>query len=424
MRVVPDDLFSPSPPDTTPTPPEHLSVVEQEIALADAALAAGSDHDSVSRGIDNTVARNLFQESRRMTTSTAPLRPPSPTSSDDMPMLIDVPFDQWLPDRPDRWHDLRGHQASLAHRLATTEQQVVALTRELLWTRRELMQALVDQRQISREHNDLVREHMLAFEERRAQLREHMDMQSDILHAVRTTAVVDYVDDPSAPTVARHITDVLGPFQSDAPPVYSPPASLFDEPSGSAPPLPTVALRAMSTAVAPVPPSLVTRATVRRQPVGRRPDMPRLSQTCLTAYITVNGLQALVLFDSGSTTDSVSPDFARVAGLSVFELENPVILQLGCVGSRSRINFGATVPIAFGKAVQDVYFDVVNLDRYDAVLGTPFMRRFGVRLDFGSSIIRIDDVSIVALAPEEEERGVGRRVKQFPRRAMTAGNSN
>ncbi|EPS93045.1 hypothetical protein FOMPIDRAFT_1136897 [Fomitopsis schrenkii] len=92
-----------------------------------------------------------------------------------------------------------------------------------------------------------------------------------------------------------------------------------------------------------------------------------MHRTCLTAYITINGLSALVLLDSGSTTDSLSPDFARVARVPVLELENPAVLQLGCVGSRSRISHGTTVPMMWGAFSGEVYFDIVNLDRYDAI---------------------------------------------------------
>ena len=94
----------------------------------------------------------------------------------------------------------------------------------------------------------------------------------------------------------------------------------------------------------------------------------------------VNGLEALVLLDSGSTGDSVSPDFVRVCQAQTFELENPATLQLGCVGSRSRINYGTRVPVSLGEFSAEIYLDVVNLDRYDVVLGTPFMRRHGVQL--------------------------------------------
>ncbi|KAA1478296.1 hypothetical protein DENSPDRAFT_759846, partial [Dentipellis sp. KUC8613] len=67
----------------------------------------------------------------------------------------------------------------------------------------------------------------------------------------------------------------------------------------------------------------------------------------LSAYVTVHGFKVLALFDSGSTSESVTPDVARVAKLPLIELENPATLQLGCIGSKSKINHGAEVRVEF-----------------------------------------------------------------------------
>jgi hypothetical protein len=83
----------------------------------------------------------------------------------------------------------------------------------------------------------------------------------------------------------------------------------------------------------------------------------------MAALVKVNGLEAYALLDSGSTTVSITHDFARVAKLSVLQLVNPVLLQLGTVGSRSMINFGTKARLEVGSAIEDdAYLDVVNLD--------------------------------------------------------------
>ncbi|KAI0044588.1 hypothetical protein FA95DRAFT_1459465, partial [Auriscalpium vulgare] len=109
----------------------------------------------------------------------------------------------------------------------------------------------------------------------------------------------------------------------------------------------------------------------------------------MAAYVEVNGVKAYALFDTGSTTVSVTPDFARVSRIPLTALENPVTLQLGCVGSRSKINFGATVNISVGPVSEAHYVDIVNIDRYDMIVGTPFMYRFGVCLDFAQGTVSI-----------------------------------
>ncbi len=67
---------------------------------------------------------------------------------------------------------------------------------------------------------------------------------------------------------------------------------------------------------------------------------PLREHKCLTMYAKINGVQALTLFDSGCSIDAISPEFAKVANLSTFKLDTPIPLQLGCVDSRSVINFG------------------------------------------------------------------------------------
>ncbi|KZV64353.1 hypothetical protein PENSPDRAFT_553979, partial [Peniophora sp. CONT] len=103
----------------------------------------------------------------------------------------------------------------------------------------------------------------------------------------------------------------------------------------------------------------------------------------LAQYVEFNGVRAYALFDSGSTTTSVTPDFARVAGMRTFELERPVTLYLGCVGSKSKINFGAFGQMTFGAISADpLAMHVVNTDRYDCVIGADTMRKYGMLLDF------------------------------------------
>src|ERR1700733_306731 len=96
----------------------------------------------------------------------------------------------------------------------------------------------------------------------------------------------------------------------------------------------------------------------------------------------IHGLEANVLLDSGCTADSVSPEFTMSANLKVHELEEPVLLQLGMVGSQSNINFGLFTEFELGSVKSTHYFDVINLDWYDAIVGTMFMRKYGLILDF------------------------------------------
>src|ERR1700722_11892812 len=103
------------------------------------------------------------------------------------------------------------------------------------------------------------------------------------------------------------------------------------------------------------------------QPVGTitHPKHVNGEDICLVAYVSINGIRVYMLFDSGSTTDAVSPDLARVAKVPLLTLDQPVTLQLELVHALT-------------------FLDIANLDKYDCILGTPFMTQHKIVLDLGS----------------------------------------
>ena len=63
-----------------------------------------------------------------------------------------------------------------------------------------------------------------------------------------------------------------------------------------------------------------------------------------------------------------SSRFVRAAGIKAFELKCPIGLQLACMGSKSTINYGTSTTIMVSKTNVKEYFDITNVDYYDAVL--------------------------------------------------------
>ncbi|KAF8232171.1 hypothetical protein L208DRAFT_1273491, partial [Tricholoma matsutake] len=126
------------------------------------------------------------------------------------------------------------------------------------------------------------------------------------------------------------------------------------------------------------------------------PPRSEKDNRCFVAKMRLHELEAFILLDSGCTSDSISPEFAMSANLKAHELEEPVPLQLGTVGSRSKINFGLFTNFEIGEIKNTHYFDVVNIDRYDAILGTVFMRKHGIVLD--RSTYQVDDLNDVLFA--------------------------
>jgi hypothetical protein len=124
----------------------------------------------------------------------------------------------------------------------------------------------------------------------------------------------------------------------------------------------------------------------------------------MAALVKVNSLEAYALMDTGSTTVSITHNFARVVNMSVLQLENPVPLQLGTVGSHSMINYGARARLDLGPIHDDdVYLDVVNIDRYDMIIGTPFMWKHGLVLDFGHDTLTVNGHSVQTLTSGQKD---------------------
>ena len=140
-----------------------------------------------------------------------------------------------------------------------------------------------------------------------------------------------------------------------------------------------------------------------------RPIRTSDDNRCITMIVRIGKMDAYTMFDTGSTSDSLSPDFTRVAGMKVFTLAKPLNVQLGTVGSRSKINFGTSARIMFASVDEEYYFDEFNIDRYDCILGTPSMRHFGILPDLANNAVIIGGISYPALTSDEDTLEQSRR---------------
>ena len=138
-----------------------------------------------------------------------------------------------------------------------------------------------------------------------------------------------------------------------------------------------------------------------------RPTIPPNMKECLATCTKVGGQEVWMLWDTGSTTTGITPSFVDMVKIAVFFLKNPYMLQLGTVGSRASVNYGAFVDVAIHGTSQREYVDVANFDRYDMIIGTPFMCSRKVILDFENDSIKIGNQSISAtkvLVPNTDDR--------------------
>lgn len=89
--------------------------------------------------------------------------------------------------------------------------------------------------------------------------------------------------------------------------------------------------------------------------------------------VFVNGKPARALIDSGSLADFMSTTLADQLRVERDLLAKPLTLQMAVQGSRSKINCGTAVEFRYQGIKTFRRFDIVNLDSYDLILGTPFI---------------------------------------------------
>ncbi|KAJ3574749.1 hypothetical protein NP233_g1560 [Leucocoprinus birnbaumii] len=149
------------------------------------------------------------------------------------------------------------------------------------------------------------------------------------------------------------------------------------------------------------------KITLRKETKKKmRPQHKADEKQCLATFTKVGDVEAWTLWDSGSTMTGMTPTFAQIANIRVFELIDPHILQLGTVGSRSTLKYGTNVEIKMGNNNIKTYMDIANFDKYDMVIGTPFMRANSVLLDFTKNevVVNGQQIPAVTLTAEAETR--------------------
>ncbi|KAG6886623.1 hypothetical protein C0995_006375 [Termitomyces sp. Mi166 len=128
----------------------------------------------------------------------------------------------------------------------------------------------------------------------------------------------------------------------------------------------------------------------------QQPQYTPQEKECLVTYVEVNGHPAWTLWDSGSTTMGIMPQFAHVNAICVHELSEPLMLQLETVGSHAMVQFGAEVKIKASGHLTKEYMDIANFDHYDMIISTPFMCKNKVTLDFVKNEVIVNGMPLKA----------------------------
>ncbi|KAF9441283.1 hypothetical protein P691DRAFT_684462, partial [Macrolepiota fuliginosa MF-IS2] len=126
-----------------------------------------------------------------------------------------------------------------------------------------------------------------------------------------------------------------------------------------------------------------------------RPQIRMKDKQCLTIFIDVNSIEAWTLWDSGSTTTSIMPMLAQIVNVEVSKLIDLHTLQLGTIRSRSQVKYGTTMDLKIKGHKYTTYLDVVNFDCYNMIIGTLFMHKHSVKLDFNKLTVTVDTMGII-----------------------------
>jgi len=113
-------------------------------------------------------------------------------------------------------------------------------------------------------------------------------------------------------------------------------------------------------------------------------DFKRTIPKLIVVVVHVNGQPARALIDMGSLADFVSLTLVEQLRLERVMLEKPLTIQLAVQGSRSKVNFGVRVRFQYQGTDYKRYFDVINLQNYDMILGTPFLYQHRVLVGLNS----------------------------------------
>ena len=102
-------------------------------------------------------------------------------------------------------------------------------------------------------------------------------------------------------------------------------------------------------------------------------DCSRPLQKChdyraIFVFWDTGGVKAHCLIDSGCKGVMISPEFTRAVKIKTFVLKKPIRIQLVMTSSKSIINYGTNTTININSNKSKEYFDVVNIDYYDAIL--------------------------------------------------------
>jgi hypothetical protein len=119
----------------------------------------------------------------------------------------------------------------------------------------------------------------------------------------------------------------------------------------------------------------------------KQPD--RICPKPVVVVVKIDGHPCRALLDSGSFSDFISTTVADQLKLKLVMLDKPLPLQLAVSGSRGKVKQQASARLQYQTIDELRLLDIINVDSYDLILGTPFLFQHQVLLGMNPSQVNI-----------------------------------
>ncbi|KAG9020934.1 hypothetical protein FS837_007741, partial [Tulasnella sp. UAMH 9824] len=133
----------------------------------------------------------------------------------------------------------------------------------------------------------------------------------------------------------------------------------------------------------------------------RTKDFTCLVPSAIVVEVRINGQNARALVDSGSLADFMSTRLVDQLKVRLDKLEKPMAVQLAVTGLRTVVNNSSTVEFEYQGIRENRRFDIINLENYDIILGTPFLFQHKVGLVFNPSKLAIGSEKALPMEGEQ-----------------------
>lgn len=131
-----------------------------------------------------------------------------------------------------------------------------------------------------------------------------------------------------------------------------------------------------------------TRIEVERNSATPK-DFERKVASAIIVDMDINGQSCRVLLDSGSLGDFISSTVVDQLKIKTEVLAKPIGLTMAVAGSRGSIKHSATVNLKYRTIDEDYRLDIINIDKYNLILGTSFLHKHSIVLSFNPHGVHI-----------------------------------